>query len=261
MHILRGVLSIIAVGLLLYAVHYVTHRELFRINEVHIEGGVTIPHEAVRTEIERVLEGEYLGLISRRFVYTYPHEEIQAALDTFSHMRSYTLTREGRAVLVTFDEYLPRALWCVPAVCYLLSEDGFAFAEAPQLTGGSFIRYYTEGATQIERGQVIEEEVLHASEWFSKKVESELGFRIASVLYKQNRDIAFEVSGGGMFLVASGKNIETTFANLKTVLTSDAYAHIEAGNFKYVDVRFDTKIFVNEDLTDDVATSTESLPE
>jgi hypothetical protein len=52
---------------------------------------------------------------------------------------------------------------------------------------------------------------------------------------------------------------------------SEEYRHLKPGNFQYVDVRFDTKVFVNEHIaplvsttatsTGVVSTTTENLPE
>ena len=77
-----------------------------------------------------------------------------------------------------------------------------------------------------------------------------------ATVYLPANDIEVYIHGGGMFLLAEDKDIHVTFDNLKSVLTAEVYQHITAGNFQYVDVRFDKKVFVNEATISLVPTST-----
>ncbi len=267
-HIIKGVVSITLTVLVVVAVHYVTRFAFFTINTITVTGGETISHEEVRGKVDMLLTGNYLGLIPKRFSYLFPESTLYVELESIPHMKSVHIERVSRnEISISFDEYVPHALWCVhgeeSTPCYFLSDDGVAFAEAPPLSGGAFMRYFTESTPQIQKGSVIDAGRLADIEWLTTKVQQELEFRVASVVLKNNNDIELNLHGGGMFLIASGKDVASTFENLALVLSSDAYIHLAPGNFKYVDVRFDKKVFVNEQMTPVVtleqATSTDTV--
>jgi hypothetical protein len=119
-----------------------------------------------------------------------------------------------------------------------------------------------EGLDEITQSTVIQPEKLAAIDTFIDRIENEFGFRVTTVVHKQNGDYEFLVNGGGTVLVASEKLESSTFENLASLLASKEFKHIKPGNFKYVDVRFDNKLFVNEQLIDESeATTTESVLE
>lgn len=262
-NVIRGIVSIIGTVLLLVIVYHSTRMSIVTIQEVIVEGGRTIPHEVIRGQAETLLAGSYIGLIPRRFVYAYPDEMIRDALMRIPHVSEVALEKiEGRKLKIIFDEHVSHALWCLKdahnAPCYFLNSDGFGFAEAPVLNGGAFVRHYTEADRELRQKQVLAPEKLNDVDWFIEQLSRESGFRISSVFWRHNGDIELSVSGGGVFIVAGGKDIRTTYENLQAVLQSKEYAHIAPGNFKYIDVRFDKKIFVNEVLSEETSSSTTS---
>lgn len=263
--ILRGVLRISVLVLFVVGVYYGTRLHALTISTILVEGGETVSHDEIRAKAERVLEGTYLGIIPKRFTYLYPRAVLNSTISDVSRVYNVLTVKENATTLkITFDEYVPYALWCAyqrdDIPCYFLSESGFAFAEAPPLRGGALIRYYTESGTDIKKGNAIDSQLLTNITWFITHVDTELNFRISSVIYKNNKDVELFVNGGGMFLIASGKDILHTYENLKIILQSDAYKHLAPGNFKYVDVRFDNKVFVNEEMnapiTEDITVAT-----
>ena len=267
-HILVGFVGIVILTIFLYGTYYVTRLPSVMIKDVTVEGGETISHDEVRSQLENELVGNYFALIPRRFTFLYPHDRIVAVLEKMPRIHNILVTVEKRtSIHVTFLEYIPHALWCVyekaNKPCYFITAEGYAFAEAPSLHGGALTRHSIEGVEEITAGTVIEPARLDEIDTFAKNVERELGLRVTLIVHKKNSDLEFVVNGGGAILVSSGKDFKTTFANLKSVLTSKEFKHIEPGNFKYVDVRFDNKVFVNEDFSTPEAstTATSTLPE
>ena len=263
----RGLFRIVVVLGVIALVWYGTRLEMFTIREVHIQGGETISHDEVRARITDELQGAYFLIIPKRFSYLYPHDRLLVVTEKIPRIHNITIERDSRTLLnVTFEEYMPHALWCIQGKdtepCYFIDAHGYAFTEAPLLHGGSLIRHSIEGIEQITEGSVIDEGMLSAIDSFTSRAGEELGLRIATVVHKQNKDFEFLVSGGGKIYIASEKDMNSTFENLKSVLTSDGFKHIAPGNFQYIDVRFDNKVFVNEE-PEQVATTTATttLPE
>ena len=248
-----GIIRIIGIALLFVLVWYVTRLDFFTIHEVRIVGGETISHSDIQARVDDELKGSYFLLIPKHFVYLYPHDRIVEVLGKTPRIHDVVVERSGRTTLnVTFAEYVPHALWCVyekdDVPCYFVTEDGYAFSEAPSLQGSALVRHSVEGIDKVTSGNVIDAEKFAAIDRFIARAEDELDFHIVSVAHTKEGDIHFLVSGGGEVYATGKKDLDVTFENLKTVLTSSEFKHLAPGNFRYVDVRFDSKVFVNEEM-------------
>lgn len=260
---LRGFLVILIIAIVCALTWYVTRLEFFTIREITIEGGETIPHEEIQARVLDELQGNFFLIIPKRFVYTYPHDRIVDVLGKIPRVHDVAVKIGADAALhVTFKEYIPHALLCGYPIegssCYFINEHGYAFVEAPILTGGSFVRHYDEEFSEIKMGTMIDEERLASIDMFIARVSDELRFRITSVLHKKNGDIELQINGGGMILISSMRDYVLTFENLASVVRSPEFKHLEPGNFKYIDVRFDNKVFVNEELELSTSSTTAS---
>ncbi len=259
----RGVFRIVLLGCFLALTWYGTRLQMFTIHEVQVEGGETISHDEIRARVTDELQGAYFLVIPKRFSYLYPHDRILEVLEKIPRAHNLIVERASRNTLaISFDEYIPHALWCIDSgentPCMFVDSRGYAFAPAPQLDGGTLVRHVIEGSESLEEGAVISEDKLFALDTFLERTRDELGLRITTLTHKKNGDVEFFVNGGGSIRVSGGKDFQTTFENLKSVLTSKEFQHIGPGNFQYIDVRFDNKVFVNEELKVDESTSTAS---
>ncbi len=249
--VFRGLVRFFVFAVIISCVWYGTRLDMFTLASVAVVGGETIAHDEIQGLVERELEGTYFLLVPKRFTYTYPENRIREVLEKIPRIHSIRIESVSRKVLaVSFDEYLPHALWCAHGVqdkpCFFLDIKGYAFTEAPVLHGGSLVRHSVEGVEEIVSGNVIEESTLAQIDIFLNKIENELTLRVSEVIHKTTGDIEFLVNGGGAILTSGEKDFNETFENLKVLLASDEFAHIAPGNFRYIDVRFGNKIFVNE---------------
>lgn len=264
-HIFWGVIRLLSIVLVCVCVYYVTRLNAFAIRDITVHGGETISLESVHDSIEQELQGNYFLVVPKRFTYLYPHDRMKEVLEKYPRMYDIVISRTSRTSLdVAFKEYLPHALWCMHEMpeepCYFINSDGYAFSEAPILVGGALVRHIVEGANEITSGEVITPDKLAAIDHFIEQANTELGFRITSLIYTTVGDIHFAINGGGEIYVASSKNFQTTFDNLRSIVSSPEFKHIEPGNFQYIDVRFDNKVFVNEE-TSTTTIPTAELPE
>lgn len=263
--VLYGIAFLSLTSLFGVFIWYVTRLPAFTIKEIQVRGGETISHEEVRTEVENELRGEYLRLVPHRFAFWYPHDAIVETLERIPRIHAITVERKGRTQLdVVFSEYAPFALWCVPLTltpdCYFLDENGFAFAPSPALSGGSLVRHTFEDRTVLEVGQVIPSKTFAEVHTFLEKLSSELSLRVTDVFHTKDNDLYVSVNGGGEIRIAGGDSLDAVFENLKSVLASKDFKHLEPGNFQYIDLRFGNKIFVNEEELK-VATTTSTTTE
>ncbi|MEY3784547.1 MAG: hypothetical protein RLZZ230_869, partial [Candidatus Parcubacteria bacterium] len=222
-----GLVVIATVALIITGIWYGSRIESLTISQIEVSGGETINHEELKSQVEKVLEGEYLGLIPRRFAWLYPDKEIVSALTSVERIHNIAAVRTSGAELkVTFDEYLPQALWCQATEqpdCLFLDQFGYAFGHAPQLTGGSFLRFVKSGEDPAIGTTVTTPESL-ANLLTLVNLLAEHNWYISYVEIDQVNDVFLKVSGGGELKVMAATAPEKTVDNLLVILSSDEFA-------------------------------------
>lgn len=246
-------LSLFAVlGLIITGIWYGTRIDSLTIQTINVSGGETISAEAVTAVIAPTLEGNYAGLIPRRFALWYPVDDVYAALATVPRLKDPMVTRtNGTTIVVTYDEYVPFALWCVDRssdTCLFVDATGYAFSVAPKLKGGALIRYRTLGADPVVGERLATPAELTTMTDFIRLVSTELAFEIESVETDSAGDVFYILAEGGEFKAALRTPAPEVFDNLRTILAAPEFSDIKPGNFQYIDLRFGSKVFVNEEL-------------
>lgn len=254
-----GVLVFSAVAIIITAIWYVTRLSSFTLTTITVEGGITINKANVERVANQELEGLYLKLVPKRFAYLYPEEEIVAKVSEVERIKDVAVERvSGTELRVTFDEYLPDTLWCkltADSECLFLDETGFAFGPAPVLSGGSVVRYFaTERETEL-RVAPFSESDYQTSKDFSDLLSS-IGWFVTKIEINSTADVFYTLAQGGEIKATLTEPAERPFSNLETILRSKEFIHLKPGNFQYLDLRFGTRVFVNEELLSEAATST-----
>lgn len=255
-------------GMLLISVWYVSRADAFTLSSVVVTGGETVSHEEITTLVKNELSGAYLKFVPKTFVFTYPHEAIVTSILAHPKIKSVEVTPRGRTELrVDFKEFTPHALWCSPieaTTCFYLDETGFAFAAAPKLEGGALLRLVSIGRNpeaditpfSVEHYTLVQDLATRLAEarWYPDLIEIDGA-----------GDAYFSLVGGGEFKISLTQPADETMSNLSTILGSEQFAHIKPGNFEYIDLRFGSKVFVNEVIVETTAsttaTTTDSIPE
>ena len=262
--LLWGFLFLAVVALLIYGIWYVTRLQSVTISEIEIEGGETVSHENTKSIVESELEGDYMFVIPKRFSLTYPKDEIIKQVSDVDRVYGVSVVEDGNnKIIVTFKEHSPFALLCESAVddsrCFFINKEGFAFGEAPQMSGSAFIRYVVDGI-ELEKGvRAISEERFDNILEFISVLDSEFGFRVNTVSLDSYGDITYGLSKGGELRIATDKDAQDSLENLQSILQSPEFEHIEPGNFNYIDLRFGNKVFVKEGF--DIGTTTDEVIE
>jgi cell division septal protein FtsQ len=213
-----GVILFLTLSLLISAIWYVTRLTVFQIERVEVVGGFTISHDAIKAVVEQELQGKYFALIPKRFVYLYPEERITTLLTTFPRLKEVRLERDGRTVIVTFTEYEPYALWCremQDEQCLFIDNQGYAFSQAPQLSGNALIRFLKD-TDEPQLGQsVFPSEFLREARIFVEDVETGLGLFITHIHAKGTYDLELTLAGGGLIKISQTKSFTDSYQNFK----------------------------------------------
>lgn len=264
-HILWGIFSCVLVVLLVVALWHLTRLNAVTIGDIRVEGGETIPHTLVEDTVSSVLQGSYMKIIPYRFSFFYPHDSVAEAVTALPKVKESTVERNGTELTVSFSEYVPYALWCLmedDTNCFYIDETGYAFAPGPRLEGGALVRHIIETETEMNRKQVFEPTALRALHAFFISLEDDMHFRVTEVVYTREGDLIVRIGGGGEIRLRNDGAYEVVYENLKTILASEEFSHLEPGNFWYIDLRFGNKVFVNEEIpSTDIGTSTATTSE
>ena len=246
------------------AVWYGTRLETFTIREVEVVGGVTVRHDDIRAIANRLLDESYVRFIPKRFSYLYPEAAIQAEVAAVPKIKQVLVDRVSlKKVGVIFEEYIPHALWCVSiedSQCWFIDRDGYAFLEAPQLTGSAFLRYL-HSTDAPKRGMTIfSTEEMRGTYAFSEALKEQLDFHVLTI-EKKEEDFIYHIALGGEIRTSGTLSFEETLNNLQTVLAAEEFADLEAGQFEYIDLRFGNKVYVHEGIDETATSTTEALEE
>ncbi|MEZ4195261.1 MAG: hypothetical protein R3B53_02575 [Candidatus Paceibacterota bacterium] len=247
---IMGFLLFCVVGLILTGIWYGTRLETFTISAINVSGGKTISAEIVHSKINDKLSGTYLGIVPKRFSFTYPKEDILESLYELERLKNVQVEMvSNQTMQVTFDEYFPDALWCDKSEkgpCLFLDENGYAFGTAPKLSGHRLLRYYALD-TDLKRGVSPFETTDYTSTRDFIKLLSDSDWYVSEVEIDSARDVFYTLADGGEVKATLADEPLQTFKYLKTLLDSDEFKHLAPGNFQYIDLRFGTKVFVNEE--------------
>ncbi len=248
-------------ALIVAGVWYGTRISSLSITTIEVRGGETIDHAVVEAGVRSQLEGAYLGLIPKRFAWWYPQAAVYDAVRGIPRVKDPQIERSSGTVLsVTFDEYVPFALWCVDRTdsdCLFIDETGYAFTAAPKLTGGALIRYHSLGAAPKVGDHMTSSQYLKTMSDFMQFVSRDAHFEISSVEFDSADDVFYILAGGGELRATLHDPAVQVFENLQAILSSKEFTHIKPGNFQYIDLRFGSKVFVNEEKIG-VASSTDT---
>lgn len=240
-------------GMLLTSVWYFTRLDSVTISTITVNGGETIAHTEIEEIVRRELGGSYLKLVPYTFAFSYPHEKVMAKIKENDRINHISVMRSGGTeLIVEFEEYLPHALWCKETdstSCFFIDENGYSFAVAPTLKGGSFLRLASIGKDPSLHTAAFPEVQYHVVGELVKAF-AEAKWEVTKVEIDAAGDAYMSIVGGGEFKVSLKQPAKETVDNLLTVLGSEQFAHLTPGNFDYIDLRFGSKVFVNEETID-----------
>lgn len=262
LQIVSGVGIFAFVLLLVSGLWYGSRVSTLTLETITVEGGQTISHVQVQEAVAGTLTGNYFGLIPKRFAWTYPEVDAMAAAASIGRVKNPTVERiSGTELKVIVDEYLPFALWCEEeneVQCYFIDKEGVAFDQAPVLDGGSMYRFYTLGDKPELSKVMTDKNTIKEIVAVADALESRFNLPITKIELDMVGDVFFRVVGGGEIKTTTKVPAEKLLENLALVLSTDDFKDVTAGSFQYIDLRFGSKVFVN-DLLPEAATTTEEV--
>jgi hypothetical protein len=248
--ILLGLFIFSCVAIIITIIWYATRISALTIQTVSVTGGITIKKEEVKSRVEERLTGTYFRLVPKRFAYFFPEEDIYKYINEIERIKDVKVERvSGTELQISFDEYMPDNLWCdlnSQANCYFLDGKGYSFARAPELLGESLVRYYASEKNAELSVSPFSKEDYEATKKFSDRL-AEVGWFVTKVEINSTRDAFYTLIQGSEIKTTLTEGEEKPFGNLEAIFKSDEFSHLKPGNFQYIDLRFGTRVFVNEE--------------
>ncbi len=257
--IIVGTVLAIVIGASLLVTWYATRIPSLQITNVSVIGGSTIPPSEIEAVARDILRGAYYKLIPHTFTWLYPEAQMQAQLMQVPRVKEARTYIDGQTLTVVFEEYQPFALWCAApdsTSCVFLDAHGYAFAEAPALTGSAFVRYINRQVEPVIKVSAFTDSFMHETGTLAERLEHELNLYVTHIVRTDEVDTSYFLADGAEIKVSERMSAADTFTNLQTLFSSKEFADIADGDFHYIDLRFGDKVFVSE--SEVVATSTAS---
>jgi len=243
---------------------YVLNESYARIQSVTLVYDGALNKADIEEVLDSVLGGYTLGIIPNDSLIFFAKGDLRAAiLQTFPRTRDVEVRRtNGNELAVFVKDRKPVALWCgdiVPAtvsdrfylrtavteelwgVCYLMDRNSFIYAKAPVYTGDIYVRYYGPLLMASPIGQnFIPEEEFSAWNTFSEQAH-ERGYDVEAMLIADEHDIEVYMANGHKILMPRSEP-ELALSRFKTLLEAEVVD--TTSTVDYIDLRFDTKVYI-----------------
>lgn len=264
--------------------------ESLAIRNVVVVGNSSVQATELQGHINTILDGKYIGLISKRNAIIYPKKEIsEFVLEKYPRIADVNISTDGMHILsVVVEERKPLAGWCGPVDCYFIDQTSYIYDKmsgdsAPQGNASSTQAIATTAsvtATDTESVQgdliifhgnddvvgptpitktVFAKEVFEGMMSVSKALEvqsDKIKMVVTDVYVKNGESIIFKIKNNGRIIISDKRPFEESLENLKSALSASVFS--KTTQFEYIDVRFSNKVFYR--LKGDIeATSTSSV--
>ncbi len=248
--IVLGSSTVIVMASLSALIYFGTRATSLSISTVAVEGTETLEPARITERANSLLAGSYYGVIPYRFMYLFPHDRLVSVIKEMPRISTVDVWRQGAALTIAVTEHAPAMLWCGSGEggdCYYVDDAGEAYEKAPQLSGNTLTRFVIDGVEPKQGDSLLSSDVRAGLLAMARTMEERHDFRVSRIEYAENGDVTLSLTGGGRIQLSTQNDLETTYANLASILSSDEFAHLEPGNFERIDLRFGSKVFVQEE--------------
>ncbi|MBI4067885.1 hypothetical protein HY413_00565 [Candidatus Kaiserbacteria bacterium] len=221
-----------------------SHLERFRIADVRIEGQVALSAEAIRVIAESSLKDGRMHLLSPDSIFFFPRTQLSHDVRAqFPRIKSVVATVGSfadRSITVAVTERMPFAHWCRNEACFLLDDQGFAFATS---TGAHTTRseIFRRGLLDDPIGQRFLPSYFHSVITMLSGVER-LGLKATDVEVMNENEYHVTLKNGTVLMIRFVDDPQTITENLRAALSTGALMN-RMNDVMYIDLRFDGRVY------------------
>lgn len=245
-------------------VFYGTRMHMLSVSDIVVRGVETIPSSLVEERTDALLSGTYFWLIPHRFSFLVPRERIIESVRAIPRVADVAVHTQNGALIVSVTERMPTMLWCGTATtsdCFYIDQKGVAYEKAPKLSGTTLVRFVVSNVEPKEGWLLLSDATRTMLVEIARIIEEQHSFKISRIEYNdETNDATMYLALGGKLFISTTDTLETTYANLASILASEEYSSLEPGNFEYIDLRFGSKVFVQKEVPPPATSTPETLP-
>lgn len=216
-----------------------------QIRSVDVSGTQKLATSTVAGYIESQISGRYLLVIPKRNILLYPKRAIAAGLlERFPELKAADVHAETfHTIAALVVEREPKAQWCAGSDCYLMDQDGAAYAPAPAGDAG-FVSYrgHADG-TRLPRQYLSPQQFESLFALVDALSQKEPGSPVTTVDVDASDDVEATFANGFILKFALDDAAGDTFERFTLALTSGPFLEHALGDFEYLDLRFGDKLY------------------
>ncbi len=242
--------SIVAL-ILLASFIYLMNLESFKISVVEVSKLQYADGEKIRSEVEELISGKYLGLIPKSNVIFLDLENIESAIrekNIFVEEINLSIDKFDK-LKIDLSEYGAVAKWCGESFkkknreCYLLNSNGNIFTKETFVNKEDVPVFY--GPISVD--YIIGKSFLPVEKFqnvinFINKLK-EIKIYVRSVETADFETIVVQTTTGPYIMISTANNSDVTAENLKIVIETEEINKAQFSNLEYIDLRFTNKAF------------------
>lgn len=260
--IFKGIGAIIVLAGLVYGLSVVSKRPEFAIQNIIVEGNVTLSTEKIVVLAQEKLVGNYGFIFSRSNIVFFPKQEIMKSISAQT-LRIKTVSIERllwNSIAIKITERMPIGVWCgveknITEPCYLMDAEGFIFDTAPQFSGSAYTRFFGP----IKGNGVLGSELTPRQAFIQVSTFADALPNIALdavALVMKDKDYSVYLKSDTEIRLTYTDPIDRTISTLKSILEQRQFTNGGIANAEYIDLRYGNKIFYKF-KGKEVATSTQ----
>lgn len=234
------------------AAHTLLFSDFMRINHFNLEGTKELDYALVYAAVKSVADGKYLGIFPKNNFLLFSKAGMRKKLsDEFRKIRSVAVKKNfPDTVNVKIEERTALIIWCANEACYVIDEQGFAYAEADfnsdELKENNLVKLIASGARPAAIGeQVFSAEyakfIFNVRRIFKEDLHLETESEYVSK-YRVSEEIEVKTKEEWKVYLSSRLSLEKSARTLKTFLEKEINEETRK-KLEYVDLRVENKIY------------------
>jgi cell division septal protein FtsQ len=223
----------------------------WRIAHLNVEGSQSVSQQLIESQVAKILGGSYFAVFPKDNALLYPKSEIIASLKTrFPALSQVNVSLTDLTALdIKVSEYGPYALWCGEAAdanapCYLMDQDGTAYATAMSYEGSGYVRYYGAATGKALPRQYLSIVQFRALRALLSEIENNVApTQLVSVVVDANNDVRATFGAGFTLIFSLNDDGGSVFKHFVLAQTAEPFAGHTLADFEYLDLRFGDKLY------------------
>ncbi len=238
---------LVAVGGLIYGVHWASYLPQYSISTIQVSGTVALSPDDIRGRIDTFFD-QRRSFISPRSIFRYRGAAIEQLLETdilhIAHAEVAHPSLFSNELDVVIVERVPFARWCAADLqCFLIDQAGFIFApDSPAIQTPESLIFY--GGVS-DPGNPLGHSVAAArfpSALALTRTLGQAGFAPQDVSIDSDTDLTIHLRDSFAVRASFGSDPNSLVRDLKLILASDTLKGHET-DIEYVDLRFGNRVF------------------